>query len=342
MSETAGLLKERACFKYYGAAMAYACGGYGLGFAGLFHDAWQVNASATILLAHAMTIAAYIIHECAHNMIFHQNRNNARLGTFLSWVCGAAYGTYEDIRYKHFRHHVDNDDAVWFDYDKFFADHPLITRTTRFLEWFYIPAHDLIMHTVMILTSFIIPQRRNQRGRNITVIVIRGGLFLTLVFYFPKVALLYAVSYLLMVHFLRFMDSVQHDYSYSTTLFDTARSPRKGDKKWEQAHTFSNLVSQRFPKLNLLALNFGYHNAHHADMKAPFYRLPALHSELTGDDPGLVIPLWSQLKLYHRNRVTRIWNPQPEGYPKGIEYLRTAQSGKGSIGGNAASFLTSF
>ncbi len=29
------------------------------------------------------------------------------LGRLMSWLCGAAYGTYEDMRYKHFRHHVD-------------------------------------------------------------------------------------------------------------------------------------------------------------------------------------------------------------------------------------------
>jgi len=70
--------------------------------------------------------------------------------------------------------------------------------------------------------------------------------------------------------------------------------------------------------------------------------LPALHFELTGNDPTRVIPLSSQLKLYHHNRVKRIYNPQPDDYPKGEAYLRTARSGAGPIGGNAASFLTSF
>jgi len=77
-------------------------------------------------------------------------------------------------------------------------------------------------------------------------------------------------------------------------------------------------------------------------MNLPFYRLPALHTDLTGDDPQGIIPFSAQSKLYHRNRVHRIYNPQPEDYPKGEAYLRTAQSGRGLIGGNAASFLTSF
>ena len=338
----AGLMKDRDGLRYFGAATGYAVIAYVLGFAGLFHGDTLINVVATLLLAHGMTIAAYLIHECGHNLVFAHSRHNAMLGRFLSWLCGAAYGTYEDMRYKHFRHHVDNDDVVWFDYDRFFEEHPRLTKLTRFLEWFYIPAHDLIMHAVMVFTSFIIPNRRKQRLRNVTVIVIRGGLFLLLLTYAPKVAIQYVIAYLIMMHVLRFMDSVQHDYPYNTTLFDYEKPPHKGDFEWEQLHTFSNPLSLRWPKLNWLTLNFGYHNAHHFDMNVPWYRLPDLHRELTGDDPDRVIPLWSQLKLYHRNRVRRIYNPQPEDYPTGADYLKVAQSGSGPIGGNAASFLTSF
>jgi omega-6 fatty acid desaturase (delta-12 desaturase) len=339
---TKSFIKDPLGLRYYGAAVAYAATAYMAGFAGLFAASGLVNAAATLLLAHGMIIAAYMIHECGHNMVFNHSRHNAYLGRAMSWFCGAAYGTYEDMRYKHFRHHVDNDDVVWFDYDRFFETHPTITNIVRVLEWFYIPAHDLIMHGVMIFTSFIIPQRRDQRVRNVAVILIRGGIYTALVIYFPKVAILYAVAYLIMMQVLRFMDSVQHDYPYNLTLFEYVKPPHKGDAAWEQEHTFSNPISLRFPRLNWLVLNFGYHNAHHADMNLPFYRLPALHEELTGNDPARVIPFVAQLKLFHRNRVSRIYNPQPEDYPKGEAYLRTAQSGRGPIGGNAASFLTSF
>ena len=342
MAALAGLIKEPDGLLYYGAATGYAIAAFSLGFAGLFHGHLLINAVATLLLAHGMTIAAYLIHVWGHILVFSHSRHIAALGRFMSWLCGAAYGTYEDMRYKHFRHHVDNDDVVWFDYEEYFETHPTVTKIVRVLEWFYIPAHDLVMHAVMVFTSFIIPQRRDQRIRNVAVIVVRGGIFLALLVFAPKVALFYALAYLLMMHVLRFMDSVQHDYPYNLTLFDYVKPPHKGDKEWEQVHTFSNPLSLRFPKLNWLVLNFGYHNAHHADMNLPFYRLPELHAELTGGDPRRVIPFLSQLKLYHRNRVKRIYNPQPEDYPKGEAYLKTAQSGKGLIGGNAASFLTSF
>ena len=336
------ILKEPAGLRYNGLALLYTVAAYLVGFAGLFHTHWAFNLLATLLLAHGMIIAAYLIHECGHQLVFKRGAHNARLGRAMSWLCGAAYGTYEDMRYKHFRHHVDNDDVVWFKYEEFFEKHRVVLKLTRALEWLYVPAHDLIMHFIMVFTSFIIPERRNQRVRNVTVIVIRGSLFLALLVFFPKVALLYVIAYLIMMHVLRFMDALQHDYGYSATLFEYVQPPHKGDSAWEQEHTFSVPVSMRMPILNWLTLNFGYHNAHHHDMNVPWYRLPALHEQITGNDPGKVIPIRSQLRLYHRNRVLRVCNPQPDDYPQGADYLASARAGAGPIGGNAASFLTSF
>ncbi len=336
------ILKEAAGLRYNGAALLYAICGYAIGFAGLFHPAWGIKLVATLLLAHAMMIAAYLIHECGHQLVFKRSGHNARLGRAMSWLCGAAYGTYEDMRYKHFRHHVDNDDVVWFEYDEFFEKHPGILKTTQLLEWFYVPAHELIMHFTMMFTSFIIPERREQRARNVLVIAVRGVIFITLLVFFPAVAFLYVIAYLLMMHVLRFMDALQHDYPYNATLFNYVHPPHKGDYEWEQEHTFSVPISMRFPKLNWLTLNFGYHNAHHHNMNVPWYRLPALHQELSGNDPAKVIAFGAQVRLYHRNRVLRVCNPHPGDYPQGVDYLRSARAGIGPLGGNAASFLTSF
>ncbi len=334
-------LNEAEGLRWHGGAVLYALLAYVLGWSGLFSPNWLVNILATLLLAHGMTIAAYMIHECGHNLVFRSVRHNAYLGRFLSWICGAAYGTYEDMRYKHFRHHVDNDDVVWFDYEKFFADHPLILRGTRFLEWFYIPAHDLIMHFIMVFTSFIIPQRRDQRRRNLVVIVIRGGIFFAILFLFPKVAILYAIAYMIMMTILRFMDSIQHDYPYSLTLFEFERPPRKGDFEWEQEHTFSNPHSFRHEWLNWFTLNFGFHNAHHDDMNVPWYRLPAKHREMFGSGPEFVVPLSAQLRIFHKQRVRRIVGNHEGAEPEGREFLAAAQRAE-VYGGNAASFLTSF
>ena len=341
----AARLKHEEGFRYHGGALLYALLAYGLGIAGLFHGNVVVNALATLLLAHGMTIAAYMIHECGHNIVFRQNADNARLGRFLTWICGAAYGTYEDIRYKHFRHHVDVDDVVWFDYDRFFREHPVLLKATRALEWLYVPAHDLIMHFIMVFTSFVIPERRDQRRRNASVILIRGGIYFTVIFFFPKVALLYAVAYMLMMTVLRFMDSLQHEYGYHLTLFSKEPSPHKGDFAFEQEHTFSNPHSFGSERLNWLTLNFGFHNAHHAKPLTPWWRLPAVHRELFGDDPANVIPLGPQLRVFHRHRVSRIMGDAADGDADldawGREFLLAAREGR-VVGGNAASFLTSF
>lgn len=342
MGAFANLLKEPAGLYYHGLAVVYAIVAYIVGFIVLFQQSLAVNVAGVLLLAHGMTIAAYMIHECGHNTVFQRARHNAILGSAMSWLCGAAYGTYEDMRYKHFRHHVDNDDVVWFDYDAFFARHPLLTRIIKFLEWCYIPAHDLVMHFIMVFTSFIIRQRRDQRARNVTVIVIRGGIYIALLVYFPKVALLYAIAYMLMMQVLRFVDMLQHDYPYNTTLFEFKPPPHKGDHAWEQRHTFSNPLSLKYEKLNWLVLNFGFHNAHHSNMSLPWYRLPKQHRSLTNGDATRVIPFLSQLRLFHRNRVLRVRNEQADEYPQGNDYLQIARAGVGPIGGNAASFLTSF
>jgi len=331
---------------YHGAAVGYSLVACSLGIVGLFDERSFVNAGATLLLAHGMTIAAYMVHECAHNTVFRKKTDNARLGRFMMWVCGASYGTFEDARYKHLRHHSDNDDVVWFDYERFFREHPLLLRVIQVLEWFYIPAHDLLMHFIMVFTSFVIPKRRNQRTHNVTVIAIRGAVFCALLFFAPKVAILYAIAFMGMMTILRFMDSLQHDYEYNLTLFSQTAGPRNGDREFEQEHTFSNPHALPHTRLNWLTLNFGFHNAHHEKASIPWYRLPALHIELYGEGPTNVIPLWPQLVIFHRHRVRRIVGESRDSgaidrEAWGREFLEAARLGR-VAGGNAASFLTSF
>ena len=335
------IFKEPEGIFYNGGAILYAITAYVIGFLGLFNSSILINALATLLLGHAMIIAAYLVHECSHNLVFKRIRFNTYLGRFLSWFCGSAYGTYEDIQHKHFRHHVDNDDVVWFDYEAFFEENPTVFKLTKMLEWFYIPAHEFIMHFIMMFSSFIIPQRKNQRSRNSAVIIIRFSLFLILMLLFPKVGVLYILSYILLLTVLRFMDSIQHDYPYNLTLFTREKAPRKGQYEWEQEHTFSNPHSFDIEAINWLTLNFGFHNAHHKNMTIPWYRLPKKHREFFGESSENIIPFLSQLKIFHKNRVIRIYGNHDDNAPSGRDYLIAARKGE-TTGGNAASFLTSF
>jgi len=347
MKNILSLFKEPQGVIYHGLALGYASLMYLFGIAGLFQSSWAVNIISTICLAHGMTIAAYLIHDSGHNTIFRSNKANAKLGKYLTWICGACYGTFEDIRYKHFRHHVDNDDVAWFDHTNFFRQHPIFTKIVEVLEWFYIPAHDLLMHFIMVFTSFIIPQRRDQRMRNLTVILIRGGIFFSVLYLYPKAAILYAIAYMIMMQILRLMDSLQHDYGYHLTLFSKEAAPLKGNFEYEQAHTFSNPHTLKYDWPNWFTLNFGFHNAHHARPIVPWYKLPALHRELYGNSPDLVIPLSAQLIMFHKYRVERVNigkardDSSDETIQDPSDFLLAAQQAEVS-GGNAASFLTAF
>jgi fatty acid desaturase len=84
------------------------------------------------------------------------------------------------------------------------------------------------------------------------------------------------------------------------------------DHDYEQHNTYSNLVSTRWPWLNLLLLNFAFHNAHHERPVEPWHRLPALHAalypEAAGDPEGhaQTLPMARYLRSYHRHRLSRV------------------------------------
>ena len=330
---------------YHGGALLYAVAGYALGVWGLLQDNLWINLGAVLLWGHALVIAAYLIHECGHNTVFRSNANNARLGRFLNWMTGSAYGTFEDIRYKHFRHHMDNDDIIWFECDVFFEKHPRLAWWVERLEWAWIPAQDLLMHAIMMFSAFLIPQRRGQRGRQVTVIAIRWSLFIAVAVFWPKVAIGYALAYLLMMHVLRFMDALQHDYGGYPVLFEENPPSRFGGRKNEQARTFSNPISWNHELPNWLVLNFGFHNAHHLRPTVPWYRLRTYYLEKVSDDPASVVPFREALRMYARHRVFRVRHTGgPFDEAQDVEmtdYLAAARRGE-LYGGNAVSFLTPF
>lgn len=83
MSKFVDMFHEPQGVAYHGGALLYALGAYVFGWLGLFAQHWWINVPATVLLAHGMVIAAYMIHECGHNTVFRSNRANAVLGECL-------------------------------------------------------------------------------------------------------------------------------------------------------------------------------------------------------------------------------------------------------------------
>jgi fatty acid desaturase len=106
------------------------------------------------------------------------------------------------------------------------------------------------------------------------------------------------------------------------------------DQRYEQENTFSNLISYRYPWINLLTLNFGYHNAHHHRPSVPWYRLPTLHEGVFGEQTRAVLPLSELLRTWHRNRVRRVLS---DDYGKPGQGPGRADN---YVGAHGVSFLT--
>lgn len=321
-------------------ALSYALLGW---IGGLFLISRQdagTNLLGVLLLGHAMTIAAYLVHECAHNTILASNDANARLGKGLLWICGGCYARYEDIRHKHFRHHVDRADVVSFDYRPKLARWPRLLKVLEALEWAWIPAFDFLWHALIIVLPFVWSPRKDRRRHVLTVLVIRTLLFGLLAWYAPRVLVLYPIAYALMLHILRFMDAFQHTYELQENLDQPRSGPVAFDADYEHRNTYTNLHSSAHPWLNLLTLNFGYHNVHHDRPTQPWYRLPALQKELygEGEDPtGQGLPFANQWRAYRQHRISRLLTTDPAD--AGVSNASFQERGKNFIGVDGVSFL---
>lgn len=317
-------------------AITYALSGYGVGLWLMTSDKLFVALPATLWFAHALIIAAYLFHEFAHDTIFARHDTNSWGGVLMTWLTGSCYARYEHLRHKHVRHHVDRADVISLDTKALIISLPgPLRRFVLLLEWCYVPAVDLLMHAFVIVLPFLREERRAERRRVTLILLARGIAFAALAYYSIQALLLYVVAYLIMVTVLRFADAFQHTYdAYAIPESDKVPADKLRDKAYEQANTYSNLVSVRWPWLNLLILNFPYHNAHHEQLAVPWYRLPALHRKLYGDSNGQVIPMAKLLLPFHRHRVTRVLSDD-------YGVVDTA-AGKadGFIGALSVSFLT--
>jgi fatty acid desaturase len=214
------------------------------------------------------------------------------------------------------RHHTERADVVAFDFRQLLLQRPVLLKAVQWLEWVWIPAVDLFMHALVLILPFVHAERRHLRGRVLSVLLVRGALFTALALVSVKALLLYAMAYLLFLHALRFMDVHQHTYALFETLEAERRPlPPERDRAYEERNTFSNLISQRHPWMNLWTLNFGYHNAHHVHPTTPWYALPRLHRQLFGDSASHVLPMTALLKSYARYRVARVLNADPADAP---------------------------
>ncbi len=296
-------------------AMVYILGGYSAGIALLFASPWWLNALGVVLLTHSLIIAAYMAHEFMHGTIFERRKFNEWGGNLVLWLTGASYARFRDLAQRHIDHHINRADLSGFDLPVLLRNLPAAHRGGLLaLEWLHFPAISFLLRWRAITAPFWQANRADERGRTLAILLVRGSLFALMGWVSPKALLLYFVAYVGMILVLQFVDAFQHTYE----VFPLGTPFPKRDRDYEQKNTFSNVFSVRHFWLNILLLNFGYHNAHHELMKCPWHSLPALDRQLFSGEEVHYIPLLRLLGNYHRFRVSRLFSGQgvavdPEG-----------------------------
>ncbi|MDB9454505.1 fatty acid desaturase [Dolichospermum circinale CS-534/05] len=272
-----------------------------------------LNTMGCVLLSHSLTLSAYLSHEFMHGTIFEKNKWNIIGGNIMLWLNGGCYSRFKSLVKEHIFHHINKVDSVTFDLPTFINQIPKpICRVILTLEWLYFPAISFIFQWLSITAPFWNPQRRDERLYISIVFIMRSLLFILLGLVSPKALVLYFLAYIGMITVMRVMDAFQHTYEALTL---GSQIP-KHNQAYEQANTFTCLISQRYWWLNLLMLNFGYHNAHHIMMKCPWYSLHELDRDLSSRQKIFYLTLPEILKNYHRFRVFRILLGQGQGVDK--------------------------
>jgi fatty acid desaturase len=287
--------------------VSYTLSGWTLGIWMLTRPAVALNFAGVLLVAHTLVYSAYLIHDCVHHAIFKTTAGNDRLGVLMSWVNGACIASYRRLKKKHLRHHSDRLDVVTFDYRAALNRAPRPMRQLALaLEWAYVPAVELLIRGMIVAAPFTAGTSA-ERIRVILVLMLRIAAFAALAWVSTKAALLYALAYLLFLTVLRFMDAFQHTYEvYASYSLEAAAPDPRRDLRYEYENTYSNLLSERWGWLNVLVLNFPYHNAHHVRPNVAWHRLPMLHRSLYGRTDPQVITCRQLAASFHRHRVARV------------------------------------
>jgi fatty acid desaturase len=319
------------------AVIAYTLLGWPLGIWMLMRPEITLNVTGVLLTAHTLIYSAYLIHDCAHHAVFPTASANDRLGIIMSWINGACVADYSRLKKKHLRHHADRLDVVTFDYRAALRRTPAwVRRLALALEWAYVPSVEFLLRGMVLAAPFSCGTRR-ERIRAALSAAARLAFFAALAWMSVKAVVLYALAYVIFLSVLRFMDAFQHTYEiFASRSLEPAPADPRRDLRYEYENTYSNLLAERrrWRWLNLLVLNFPYHNAHHVRPSMPWYRLPALHRSLYGENNPQVITCRHLVASYHRHRVARIL---AEDYGS---VSTTGNRAGGFLGAVGVSFLT--
>lgn len=308
-------------------ALGYVLGGYGIAIFCIASASWVLNGVGVLLLTHVLMWAAYFVHEFMHGAIFKRLKWNAVWGQVMVFLTGSCYCRYQPLANYHMMHHKNRADFSAFAISDFLTVLPSwVRRLIVGLEAMYFPAVNFILRWFCALSPFLGETRKADRWRNAGLLLLRGSLFALLAFYSGRAVVLYLVAYVCFLNLLRFIDCFQHTFE----VLQLGQPMPKFSAEYEETNTYSNVVSMKWPGLNLLFLNFGYHNAHHQMIYCPWYLLPQLDAELYQPGYRQVVTLGRLVKLYHRYRVQRLFSD--EGHVQDTEAGLSLEGFYGAIG----------
>ena len=260
------------------------------------------NILGLFLLTQSLVYSAYLTHEFMHGTIFKTRNCNSVFGNIMLWLNGGCYNKFQALTLQHIAHHVDRVDVFTFEPISKLQQLPkLARRFILMLEYLYFPAMGFWSRWHSAFSPFWNPAKSDEKNRVIYILVIRMIMFSLLGIVSFRALALYFVSYVGMITILRWSDAFQHTYEG----FPPGIKLPKRDRAHEEAHTYSTLLSHKYSWLNILLLNFGYHNAHHMFMKCPWYSLPELNREIEKSINVRYVSFKQQLIHYHRFRLTR-------------------------------------
>jgi fatty acid desaturase len=179
--------RDKEGVKYNLMAFGFTFIGYFLGVTWLFSSHVILNILGVLLTAEALIISAYLLHEFSHYSIFKTPQMNALWGNIMSWMNGSCYGTFEEIRNKHMRHHIDRADVVSFDMRRYIENLPTFFKAmVKTLEWLYMPVAEMMMHFFVIYLPFVTPKWHHKRMRIMVTLLIRATLFALMLMFHLK------------------------------------------------------------------------------------------------------------------------------------------------------------
>ena len=258
-----------------------------------------------LLLAHTTIFSALLTHECIHQTMFKNPRLSTSVGNFMTVLSGACFVSYDRLKQQHFDHHRNRVGYDGFSITRWVLSLPAgARRTVIALEYCYIPILSVIGRWRALVLPFFLPKHKELRPR-ITFVFVARVSFYSLVFVANPWSLTWIfASWIAMLNILRVFDCFHHTFDIIPL---GAPMPRLG-RDYEQANTYSSLISRKWPWLNWLFLNYGYHNAHHAKPSSHWLELPSIDRMLYPVSETHCIRCPDLVTWYHRNRIRRIYN----------------------------------